>query len=124
MKGKILYSIIGVLGAVAAIVPFIGKCPSTMACHTASLAAAGIGLVIVAIIVIFPFIKNVKNPVVSALLLAGGIGTFAVPRIFRLCPSMNMACRNLMTPSLTVLGAAIMILSLTLLVRGMVAKRT
>ena len=132
MKGKTLYCIIGILGVVVAIMPLTvyhliemaGRDDHmVMACHAANGAATGVGAAIVAAVVIAIVFRNIKNAVVSALLLAGGIAVFAVPRVFRLCGSMDMACRYLTKPTLTAAGSVIVILSLVLLVRQAVANR-
>lgn len=131
MKGKILYFIIGVLGVMAAIIPltvyhFIEMAGRddhvTMACHTANRTAAGIGVVIAVVVFIFPVLKNIKNMAVSVLLLASGIALFAVPRVFRLCGSVDMPCRYLTKPTLTALGSMIVILSLVLIARQAVSS--
>ena len=122
MKGKILYGIIGVLGAAIAIIPLTVCTQMVMACHTAKWAATFIGIAIIAIVVVFPVFRNIKNIAVSILLLVGGIAAFAVPRVFRLCGSPEMACRFLMSPMLTFFGSVIIILSLALLVRQAACK--
>ena len=132
MKGKILYGIIGILGAITAIIPltvyhFIEMAGShehmAMACHTANGVATVVGVVIVSVVIIMMFFRKTNNAVVPVLPLTGGIAVCAVPRIFRLCASMDMACRYLTKPTLTLLGSAIIILSLVLLVRQVVSGR-
>jgi len=125
MKGKILYLIIGLSGAMTAIIPFINACPSGMACHTAKWAATLVGAVIVILsaLVFLPFIRKIKNPAISVLLLICGIETVVFPRIFRLCGSMEMACRYLFKPALTILGSVIIILSLAVLIKQIVSNR-
>ena len=133
-KGKILYGIIGILGAVAAVIPltvyhFIEmadfdpnaalECHNAyntgMLCHTAVVAAAVAGIVIAALVVLLPFLFKIANIAVSALLLSGGAAVYAAPRVFTLCSSTRFACRYLTKPVLTSLGSAIIILSLALI---------
>ncbi|MCL2382200.1 MAG: DUF4418 family protein [Treponema sp.] len=123
MKGKNLYGVVGVLAAVVAVVPLtvcgfvqtVGRRGGTgMGCHTAVIVASSVGIAIVAAVVILAFIMNVKSIAVPAGLLAGGVAAFAVPRALPLCPSVTMGCRVLMLPTLTLLGPAIVIMSLAL----------
>ena len=125
MKGKTLYLIIGLSGALTAIIPFINACPSGMACHTAKWAATLVGVVIVilSVLVFLPFMGKIKNPAVSVLLLICGIETVIIPRIFRLCGSMEMSCRYLFKPALTILGSVIIILSIVIFIKQMVSNR-
>jgi len=127
-----LYGVIGVLGVFIAIIPFAvyrliemagNHGHMAMACVAANRAAAGTGAVIAAIVIIFPFARNIRNMAVSALLAACGIAAVAVPRIFPLCGSADMACRYLTKPTLTVLGSAIITLSLALLAGHLVSRR-
>ena len=130
MKIKILFGIIGVLGAAVGILPlsvyhFIemaGRSDHTaMACHTANQTATVIGIGIAAIVIIGPFILKKTHVFISALLGAGGIAVLAVPQTFDVCPSVDMACRYLTMPSLTMLGSLIIILSIILIAAQAIA---
>jgi len=134
LKGKSLYGIIGILGLAAAVIPltvyhFIEmadfdpnaalECHNAdktgMLCHSAIVAATVTGIVITALVVVFPFFLKIANIAVSALLLSGGIAVYAAVRVFPLCSSVKLACRYLTKPVLTSLGSAIIILSLALI---------
>ena len=131
-KAKILYGIIGILGAAVAIVPlsvyyFIetaGMHNMAMGCYTACIAATVVGVIIAAAAVVSLFFNNTKAKVaVPALLFAAGIAACAVPRTFRLCGSAEMACRYITKPTLTFFGSAIIILSLVLLAAQVISIR-
>ena len=133
MKGRTTYLVIGMIGAIAATIPFTvyhflettgaeDQMTRTMACHAANWAATAIGLAIAAIVAILPFSKNISNAMVSLLLLAAGAALSIVPRIVNLCGSLQMA-RYFTLPTLTVLGFVIMLLSLVLLARQLFSKR-
>ena len=131
---KVLYGIIGILGAAAAVLPLMVyhciemadfdpnaalEChtadQSGMVCHSAVVAAAVTGIVIAALVIVVPFLLKIANIAVSALMLAGGIAVYAVPRVVPLCSSARLACRYLTKPVLTSLGSTIILLSLALI---------
>ncbi|MDR3288805.1 MAG: DUF4418 family protein [Peptococcaceae bacterium] len=134
-KNKVLYGVIGLLGAVAAVLPLAiyhfvetagmsGMHGMAMACEKACIAEAVVGAAIVVIAIASLFIKNAKLGVASsAVLFAGGIAAIATPSFIGLCESEEMACRYITAPTLAILGAAIIVLSAARLVVGVVAVR-
>jgi hypothetical protein len=126
-KSNVLYGIIAVLAAAVAVIPFsVLKLIETkgmhgqgmkMACETTCLIATVLGAALVVVAVVSLFVKNVKvNVGGSAFLLAGGIGVIIVPHVFGLCKAADMACRYITLPTLSILGGAIIVLSLARLV--------
>jgi hypothetical protein len=136
-KGKLLYMVIGIFGAAAAVIPIgiyhlvetagthgMHAMPMTMACERACFAELFVGAAIAAIAIASMFVKNAKlNAAGSALLLTGGVAAIALPSVIGLCESETMACRYITAPTLTVLGAIIIILSLIRLVSDVMAIR-
>jgi hypothetical protein len=129
-KGRIIYLIIGALGVVAAVMPLsvyhfiemasahnMGGMSMSMACQSACAASVVIGAVIAAVAILSLFGKNTKLEIgSSALLLVGGVAVIVAPRILGFCSGADMACRYLTAPTLTLLGAAIIVLSAVRLV--------
>lgn len=132
-KGKILYAVIGVLGAAAAIIPLAiyhfvetagmaGMHRMAMACERACFAETLVGAAIAVIAVASLFIKNTKLSVASsAILLVGGVAAIATPSIIGLCESEAMACRYITAPTLAILGSAIIVLSIIRFATGIIA---
>ncbi|MDR2650208.1 MAG: DUF4418 family protein [Clostridiales bacterium] len=132
VKGKILHIVIGALGAAVAMIPLAiynlveiaGMHGMAMACERACVAETFVGAAIAAIAVASLFVKNAKLSVASsAMLLAGGVAAIATPSIIGLCESEAMACRYITTPTLAILGSAIIALSIIRLATGILAIR-
>jgi hypothetical protein len=134
-KGKSLYAVIGVLGAAAATIPPViyhfvetagmaGMRGMAMTCERACFAETLVGAAIAAIAAASLFIKNTKlSAASSAVLLIGGAAAIATPSIIGLCESKAMACRYITAPTLTILGSAIIVLSMIRFAAGIIAIR-
>jgi hypothetical protein len=137
-KDKLLYTVIGILGAAAAVIPLAiyhlvetagahgmrGMAMTAMACERACIAEAFAGAAITAIAIASMFIRNTKlSAASSAVLLASGAAAIAIPSLVGLCESEAMACRYITAPTLTVLGIVIIVLALIRLVSDIAAIR-
>jgi hypothetical protein len=134
-RNKILYGVIGLLGAAAAVLPLAiyhfvetagmgGMHSMAMACEKACVAEAVVGAAITAIAVASLFVKNAKLSVASsAVLLIGGIAAIAVPSLIGFCESEEMACRYITAPTLAILGSVIIVLSVVRFVSGVIVLR-
>jgi hypothetical protein len=102
----------------------VGMHRMAMACERACFAETLVGAAIAAIAVASLFIKNEKFSVASsAALLVGGVAAIATPSIIGLCESEAMACRYITAPTLTILGSAIIVLSIIRFTTGIIAIR-
>jgi hypothetical protein len=131
-KSKVLSGAIIALGAVVAVLPLTiyhfvetaGMHGMAMSCETACIAETVIGAVIVVVAAISLFLGNARIGVgTSAVLLAGGVAAIAAPRIIGLCDMPDMACHLITLPTVTIAGAAIILLALLKLIAGAVALR-
>ncbi|MDR3270503.1 MAG: DUF4418 family protein [Peptococcaceae bacterium] len=130
--GKVIFSVIAALGAIAAVFPLaiyylvetagshsMHGMPMAMACEKACIAATMIGAVITVIAIAALFVQNAFLSIgMSVTLLIGGVAAIAVPRFIGFCTSADMACRYLTVPTLGILGGAIIVLSVVKLAKG------
>jgi hypothetical protein len=133
LQSKALSVAIIALGAVVAVLPLTiyhfvetaGMHGMAMSCETACIAETVIGAVIVIVAAASLFLGNAKLGVgASAVLLAGGIAAIAAPRLIGLCDMPDMACHLITLPTVTIVGAIIIILALARLIAGAIALRS
>jgi len=135
ISSKIRYGVVAALGAAAAVIPLyvyhfveaVGMHHGTaMECEAACIAATAAGGATAAAAITGLFLRGGKaNVAASSVLLAGGVATAAVPQFIGFCASEHMACRYITAPTLAILGAAIIFLSIIQLASGIInARRT
>jgi uncharacterized membrane protein YhdT len=131
-KSKVINGTILALGAVVAVLPLTiyrfvetaGMHGMAMSCETACIAETVIGAVIVIVAVVSLFFKSARFGVgTSAVLAAGGVAAIAAPRVIGLCDMPDMACHLITLPTVTIAGAAIIILALLKLAAGAAVLR-